>query len=192
MLNLAAMGQGSWRVSAVLSALVVALAAVITACGGDSGPSPTPDPAFQPYYTQLDAIFKKASDDSFAANDQLDSTLSEAPDLDSEKAAFDTFLTSTEDVFTTAITSMNGLTVPPELKADHDAFVQAATSSRDLARQLQSGLAGVTTEEQLQTMLTDFDNDKQPLLDSGDTACTNLQTAAKQHGINVNLACTGE
>ncbi|HVP05471.1 MAG TPA: hypothetical protein VMT90_07340 [Dehalococcoidia bacterium] len=174
----------------MLAAAVVAVLGV--ACGGDDGPTPTPDPALQPYFTQLDAIFQKASDDSLAANDKLDSDLGDTQDLDTEKAAFDAFLTSTEAIFDTAIASMNALTVPPELKGDHDAFVTAATSSKELAAQLQSDLAGVTTEQQLQDLLTSFDADKQPLLDAGDTACANLQTTAATHGVNIDLACAGD
>ena len=164
-----------------------------TAVGPTASPTikPTTDVQLLPYFQQLDAVFQKASDDSFTANDELSRALTDAQDIDQTKAAYDAFLTATESVFDAAITSMNGLDVPAAAKVDHDAFITAATSSKTLAAQLRDDLAGVTTEDELQALLNNFGTDKGPLLAAADTACNNLQETAASHGVDVDLACTG-
>jgi len=181
----------------VLLSMIVALT---VSCGGGSNSTdtgsptitPTPNEALVPYFTQLVTIFQKASSDSADANSKLNDGLDAAgTNLDEEKAAMDTFLTSTAGVFNAAISSMNALDVPPLAKTDHDAFVAAATSSVQLASQLQNDLASVQTDTDAQDLINQFDTNYQPFLTAADTACANLQTLASANGVDVDLACQG-
>ena len=140
----------------------------------------------------MDAIFQKASDDSAGINQELDNGLNEAgTNLDEEKAAMEKFLTDTAGVFNEAITSMNALDVPAEAKADHDAFIAAAKASVLLASRLQDDISNAKTDTEAQNLISQFNDNYQPLLDAGDTACVNLQDIAATHGLDTDLACQG-
>lgn len=190
--------------AATLVLLAFAALIIAAACGGDDTdtvPSgtptatptivPTPDVELAPYFQELDTIFQRASDDSVTADAALGNALTAAQDVEAIKAAYTAFLTATKGVFETAIASMNGLQVPPVAQDDHNTFVAAAESSKNLAAELRDGIAGVTTEAELEALLEDFGTDKGPLLEEADQACSQLQETANTRGIDVDLACTG-
>lgn len=196
-------------IATILGLLAVGLLILAVECGGDDTPSvvptiaattapagtptiaPTPDVELLPYFQGLDTIFQRASDDSVTADGVLQTALSDAQDIEGTKAAYTTFLTSTESVFETAIASMNGLQVPPVAQDDHNAFIAAAESSKNLAAELRGSIAAVTTEAELETLLADFGANKGPLLEEADQACSRLQETAITRGIDIDLACTG-
>lgn len=196
-------------IATILGLLAVAVLVIAVECGGDDTPSnvptitatgastgtptiaPTPDAELIPYFQDLDTIFQRASDDSVTADGALETALSDAQDIEGVKAAYITFLTSTESVFEIAIASMNGLQVPLVAQEGHSSFVAAAESSKGLAVELRDSIAGVTTEAELQTLLENFGADKGPLLEEADQACSQLQETAITRGIDIDLACTG-
>jgi hypothetical protein len=153
-------------------------------------PTPTPDAVLLPYFTELDTIFQRASDESITADAALQAALSEDADVEALKTAYSTFLTATEAVFANAIASMDAMTVPVAAQAGHNAFRAAADSSRVLAAELRGDIAAVTTEDELRTLLETFGADKGPLLEEADNACVSLQETATSHGINLDLACS--
>lgn len=192
-------------IAIILGLLAVAALVIAVECGGDDKPSvaptigataaptiaPTADVELTPYFQGLDTIFQRASDDSVTADATLQTALSDAQDIEATKAAYATFLTSTESVFETAIAAMNGLQVPPAAQEGHSSFIAAAESSKVLAAELRDSIAGVTTEAELETLLEDFGADKGPLLEEADQACSQLQETATARGIDIDLACTG-
>lgn len=196
-------------IATILGLLAVAVLIVAVECSGDDKPSvvptigataaptdastiaPTVDVELMPYFQGLDTIFQKASDDSVTADATLQTALSDAQDIEAIKAAYVTFLTSTESVFETAIAAMNGLQVPLVAQDGHSSFVAAAESSKGLAAELRDSIAGVTTEVELETLLEAFGADKGPLLEEADQACSQLQETATTRGIDIDLACTG-
>jgi hypothetical protein len=180
---------------------VLTLFTLLSACGDDDNTdntSPTPitsvipDEKLEPYFERLDAIFEKASEDTAEANQELNDGLREAgTDLDEEKAAMSTFLTATEAVFDNAIAAMNDLDVPSQAKNDHDSFVAAAEGSALLASTLEDDLADAKSDAEAQALIDEFNTNYQPLLESADQACTNLQDLATAAGLDTDLACQG-
>ena len=183
------------------AAIIVLIGA--SACGGDDNagntsttPTPTisviPDEKLVPYFDKLDSIFEKASEDSATANQDLNDRLQEAgTNLDEEKAAMSSFLTATEAVFDDAINAMNALDVPAQAKNDHDSFVASARGSVQLASTLENDLADVESDTEAQALIDKFNTDYQPLLESADRACSNLQALATAAGLGTDLACQG-
>lgn len=189
----------------VKTLLLLALTAALTlavACGDDDDaatPSPTRTPSpttpratamtLQAYFGELDAIFEQSDVASAAARAELDAGLASPADLEAEVAVVDTFLDDLITTFDDAIDGIEGLQAPAAANQSAAAFVTAAEQARDLAAGLKTDLAGATTREEVDQLISDFNSESDVLVARGDDACLALQLIADDNGIDVDLGC---
>lgn len=176
----------------LLAALLLALSLAL-ACGGDDGggddPSPTADSeALASYFTDVQGIFQDSEDATNEAEAALNAVDPGAA-LDVRLSAFDTYLGEIATIFNGAITRLEGLSVPAAAADGHQEFIDGVRSSVTAGNALRSDLSGITSDQQLDDRLAQFDDDTAASVDKAAAACATLQDLADSENIGVDLAC---
>jgi hypothetical protein len=175
----------------LLAALFFALS-IAVACGDDDGggdPTGSSDPAaLSEYFADLQLIF----DDANEATDAAEDTLNEVPDdatLDVQIAALDTYLDEIDAIFNEAIRQLEDLDVPAAAAEHHQDFIDGVSGSVAAGEDLRNDLTDITTDEELDDRLAEFDSNIDTAVDKAEAACQGLQEIADTENVGVDLDC---
>lgn len=177
----------------LLAALFLALSLVV-ACGDDDGgdgPSAAnngDDEGLAGYFADIQRIFQNAEDATNEAEDRANDSDSEQS-LDARLSAMDTYLGEIDTIFNDAISSLEALNVPDSAAESHQDFVEGVRDSVVAGNSLRHDLTGITTEEQLESRLVEFNSDIAAGADKADAACLALQEIADGENLGVDLDC---
>ncbi len=175
----------------LLAALLFALSVAI-ACGDDSGGDPTGSngdgAALSVYFADLQRIFEDADEAANDAEEPLNDVSADA-ELDVQLSALDTYLGEIDTVFNEAIRRLDGLDVPAAAAEHHEDFIAGVRVSVTAGDALRNDLTGITTDEQLDDRLAEFDSDIDAAVDEADAACLALQEIADTEDIEIDLDC---
>ncbi|MCI0819600.1 MAG: hypothetical protein J4O12_04815 [Chloroflexi bacterium] len=174
----------------LFAALLLALSVAI-ACGDDDG-NPTSSnsdgDAVSVYFADLQRIFDDADEATSEAEEPLNDVSADAG-LDVQLAALDTYLGEINAIFDEAIRQLDDLDVPAVAAAHHQDFIDAVRVSVTAGEALQDDLTNITTDEQLDDRLAEFDSDTDAALDEADAACLRLQEIADTEDVGIDLEC---
>ena len=79
--------------------------------------------------------------------------------------------------------------MPAVAAAHHQDFIDAVRVSVTAGEALQDDLTNITTDEQLDDRLAEFDSDTDAALDEADAACLRLQEIADTEDVGIDLEC---
>ena len=175
----------------LLAALLFALS-VVVACGDDDGggdPTGSSDGAVvSEYFADLQRIF----DDADEATAEAEATLNEVPadaTLDVRLAALDTYLDEIDAIFNDAIRQLEDLDVPAAAAEHHQDFIDGVSGSVAAGEDLRNDLTDITTDEELDDRLAEFDSDIDTAVDKADADCQGLQEIADTENVGIDLNC---
>ncbi len=172
----------------LLAALLLVLSLAL-ACGDDDGGDPNGDSDSLPgYFADLQRVFEDAeaaTNDAEARADDIDSGTA----LDVRLSAFDVYLGETDTIFNTTIGLLESLSVPDAAAGAHQDFIDGVSESVALANALRNDLTGITTDEQMEGRLTEFNSEIAAAEDKADAACLALQRLADTEDLAIDLAC---
>ena len=172
----------------LLAALLFALSLAL-ACGDDDAGDPTGDAVtFSGYFAHLEGIFEEADDAAKEAEEPLNETSSEA-ELNVKLSTLDTYLGEIDAIFGKAIDRLDDLDVPTAAAEHHRNFIDGVRQSVAAGEALRNDLADITTDEQLDDRLAEFDSDTDAALDEADAACLRLQEIADTEDVGIDLEC---
>lgn len=176
--------------AALLLALSLALACGDDDDGGDATAS-TGDSdggTLAGYFAHVERIFQDAED----ATNEAEKTLNETPsgaELDVRLSALSTYLAEIDTIFNDAIGRLEGLSVPAAVADYQQEFIAGVRGSVTAGNVLRSDLTGITSDEQLDDRLAEFEDDGAAAVELTSTACLALQEIADSENISVDLAC---
>ena len=175
----------------LLAALLFALSVAI-ACGDDGGGDPIGSngdgAALSVYFAELQRIFDDADEATSDAEEPLNDVSADA-ELDVQLSALDTSLDEISAIFNEAIRRLDGLDVPAAAAEHHQDFIAGVRLSVTAGDALRNDLTGITTDEQLDDRLADFDGDIDAAVDEADAACQGLQEIADTEDVDIDLDC---
>jgi hypothetical protein len=170
--------------------LLVVLVLTFAGCGNDSEDSPTTSSP-ETYFTDLEAVFQESSASVSAAERDLEAAVEGAVSTEEKIAASSDYLAAIEEIFRDTAEQMEELDPPQAAASYHDDFTNAMRDAADLSQDLQDDLDAVTMESELDELLDTFDRDAGGALGAADLACSGLQQAADDAGVEVDLDCGG-
>lgn len=175
----------------LLAALVFALS-IAVACGDDDGggdPTGSSDPAaLSEYFADLQRIFDDANEATAEAEAMLNEVSADAP-LDVQLSARDTYLAEIEAIFNEAIRQLDDLDVPPAAAEHHQDFIDGVRASVAAGEDLRNDLTDITTEEELDAHLSEYDSAIDAAVDKTAAACQGLQEVADTENVVIDLDC---
>jgi hypothetical protein len=171
----------SWRFPIVILA-IVAGSLVLAACGGGGGGE---ELSLDEYFQQFDAIEEGMKTDSATLGEQAAGVIGE------DVQATQDYVVGYSDIVARGLDDVKALQAPSEVKDAQDEFVAALASMISLWDGLSERMAGLTTAEELQTLLVEIEGETE-WLDASQRftdACHQLQGIADENGIAVTLDC---
>jgi len=209
------MASPSRWLTLAISGCLVGLLVGLAACGDDddaSGPAESPEatgdssptssegetPTLPPietdltpeeYFTRVDEIFGEADAKTDAADATFGEQLGSAEDLEGQLAVISSYLEILIEAFSVAIGQMDVLTPPDLAAAGHDAFIDAAITAAAAASDLQLRLAEVDDPAEAEPIVEEWNNSLSQIVGAADIACLQLQGAANELGIEIDLPC---
>jgi hypothetical protein len=140
------------------------------------------------YFSELETISQNADDELAAWEDSTRDAFANVTSAEEATEAFRPLLEDASEILQTTLDEIEDLSPPDEVADEHTAF---ADSVRALLRQFQRllddydtlGFEGVVAAIQGQ--------DLQRLERASDEACADLQNAAEDSGVDVDLNCQG-
>jgi hypothetical protein len=162
--------------------LAVATAAtVLTGCSGGAMSE-------EAYFAEMEAISQNADDELASWEDSTRDAFANVTSAEEATEAFRPLLEDARDIVQTTLDEIEDLSPPDEVADEHTAF---ADSIRALLKEFQRllddydtlGFEGVVAAIQGQ--------DLQGLERASDEACADLQDAAEDSGVDVDLNCQG-
>ena len=193
------------RLPAILALVCAAgLVLLVTACGGDDEPTDgdttgAESPAdgngdgdelsLEEYFQRIDAIFERSDEEIDALNTELTEATGPGVGLEDGITAIDDFLSESVTVLTDAVNEMEALNEPSEVSDAQADFTAAIRDATDQAETFQEDLQGVTTEEELEELVSQFDQETTQTTQEADAACLELQGIADDNSIIVDLNC---
>ncbi len=175
----------------LLAALLFALSLAV-ACGDDDGggdPTGSSDAAaLSEYFADLQRIFDDADEATAEAEATLNEVSADAT-LDVQLAALDTYLEEIDAIFNEAIRQLEDLDVPPVAAEHHQDFIDGVSASVAAGEDLRNDLTDITTDEELDDRLAEFDREIDAAVDKTDAACQGLQEIADTENVGIDLDC---
>ena len=205
----------SWILRLALAATAASLLSLTLACGGDddddkSTDEPTAtesaaDPTdagddtgddggeasadLEEYFADIEALFEDADADTDELSTLFDAALAEAATLEEEKEALMAFIFDNSSVLTNALDDMEDIDAPSETEDEHDAFIGAGRDLIALSADFANQLDEAETQEEIDAVNVQFDEEGTALAAAADEACTGLQAIADDVNILVDLNC---
>lgn len=208
----------SWILRLALTAAAVSLLSLTLACGGDddddeSTNEPTAteaaaDPTeagddsgddggnggeasadLEEYFADIEVLFEEADADTDELSTLFDAALAEAATLEEEKEALMAFIFDNVSVLNNALDDMEDIDAPSETEDEHDAFIEAGRDLIALSSDFADQLDQAETEEEIDAVNLQFDEEGTALAAAADEACADLQTIADDFNILVDLNC---
>ena len=145
----------------------------------------------QEYFTEVGDINKHVKDAENAASDDLSQVLTN-PTQDPEQAvtAFEEYLTTLLEAANQALKDLDDLTPPSDVQEQHDAFLQAQTALVAGLQKVLDDVEGASASE-IQSIMSAHTQEMTTLSEDADKACRDLQAAADEAGVKVDL-CDSE
>ncbi len=173
----------------LFATLLTALGLVLAACGGSDNPSASAAPGDSEYFANVARIFLTGQTTTGTANEALNTTLNAAQTLDEKKLAISDFLDTMIRVFDQSSTDMGALAPPDSAKDSHDQFKTDIDNARQRSSDLKDQLAGVSSSDQLDTIINDFNTEVDPIVTDSNEACKSLQSLSNSKGFDFDLSC---
>ena len=170
----------------LIAALLLALSFAF-ACGDDDGGDNGAD-ALSGYFADVQQIFADADDATSEAEERANDAESGGT-LDARLAAFDTYLGETDAIFGEATDRLQDLDAPAAAADAHQDFIDGVLDQIATLNELRIDLTDVTTDEQMESRLTEFNSGIAGGVDKADAACLALQNVADAGNVSVDLNC---
>lgn len=138
------------------------------------------------YFSELEAVFQKADDASDEMRDRTQNALENATSAEDADEVFRPLLEDTIEYLQTGLDELEDLSPPDEVADEHAAFTASIRSTvHEFERLLDDydtlGFEGVLSAAQGQEFRS--------LSRASDEACADLQNAADEGGVDVDLRC---
>jgi hypothetical protein len=161
--------------------ILVVATATTTLAGCSDGAMST-----EAYFSDLEAIAQKTDDASAAWQERTQAALAGITSAQEATEVFRPLLEDGLEIIQTALDELEELSPPDEIADEHTAFVDSIRATLQEFQRLRDdydtlGLEGVAAAIQGQ--------DLQSLDRASDEACADLQNAAEDRGIDVDLNC---
>ena len=174
---------------ALVAALLLSLAAVAAACGGDDddgggngGGNGGAELTLEEYFQELQDLAVEFDERGTEVGDKFDDPSVET-DEDAINATRD-FLDGSLVVLTDFVDGLEGLNPPAEVQEEHDAAVTAGQAMVTLFEGLVEDAADAESAADLESLFEPLMNEE-----AFSAACIDLQAAADEAGIHIDLRC---
>ncbi len=207
----------SWTLRLALAAAAVSLLSLTLACGGDDDDESTDEPTatesaanateagddsgddggngseasadLEEYFADIEALFEEADADTDELSTLFDAALAEAATLEEEKEALMAFIFDNGSILNNALDDMEDIDAPSETEDEHDAFIEVGRDLIALSADFADQLDQAETEEDIDAVNVQFDEEGTALAAAADEACAGLQAIADDFNILVDLNC---
>ncbi len=170
----------------LIAALILALIALASACGGDGGGQGDALSLAQ-YYQRVDELVNDVAEQGDELIDEAFTDVDGASSDDAQLAASRFYLEGFLEIIDQFLDDLRDTEPPSEVRDAHDAFVDAAGGFAGASRDVIDRLEDVLSPGGLGELLDDRD-----LNEAGDRveqACFEVQDLAEEHGIDIDLNC---
>ena len=140
------------------------------------------------YFSELETISQKADDELAAWEDSTRDAFANVTSAEEATEAFRPLLEDAREIVQTTLDEIEDLSPPDEVADEHTAF---ADSVRALLRQFQGLLDDYDTLGFEGVIAAIQGQDLRSLERASDEACADLQNAAEDSGVDVDLNCQG-
>ncbi|MDO8614880.1 MAG: hypothetical protein Q7T33_03965 [Dehalococcoidia bacterium] len=141
------------------------------------------------YFQSLDAIFEEADQQIDDLQQELDDAIAISGNVDDQLQALDDFLAASIETTENAIDGITALEAPSDAADSEARFVFAARDTVLAADELRDQLRDVTTQDELDSLVADFDATFTAITNEADAACADLQDLADGNNVDVDLNC---
>jgi hypothetical protein len=99
------------------------------------------------------------------------------------------FIFDNGSILTNALDDMEDIDAPSEAEDEHDAFIEAGRDLVALSADFANQIDEAETEEEIDAVNVQFDEEGTALAAAADESCTDLQAIADDFNILVDLNC---